>query len=107
MPTVRVAAAAVQGQVAEGGEGDYFKSRGLVRHREQRDLEAFFRIAQVNQATHSVRKMCRVLQDSRSGFYAWPGRPMRQRRRFNLVLTGKSATTRSPSTRQGRQDMRP
>jgi len=45
----------------------------------------------VNQATHSVGKMCRVLQVSRSGFYAWLGRPMCQRRRFDLVLTGKIA----------------
>jgi putative transposase len=45
----------------------------------------------VNQATHSVGKMCRVLGVSRSGFYAWVGRPMCQRRRFDLMLTGKIA----------------
>jgi putative transposase len=45
----------------------------------------------VNQATHSVGKMCRVLGISRSGFYAWAQRPMCERRRFDLVLTGKIA----------------
>jgi putative transposase len=33
--------------------------------------------------------MCRVLKISRSGFYAWLDRPMCERRRFDLMLTGK------------------
>lgn len=45
----------------------------------------------MNQATHSVGTMCRVLGISRSGFYAWLVRPMCQRRRFDLALTGKIA----------------
>ncbi|MGA8709502.1 MAG: IS3 family transposase [Steroidobacteraceae bacterium] len=45
----------------------------------------------VNQATHSVGKMCRVLGISRSGFYAWVERPMCLRKRFDLLLTGKIA----------------
>ena len=43
----------------------------------------------VNQATHSVGMMCRLLSISRSGFYAWVGRPMCPRRRRDLELTGK------------------
>ncbi len=43
----------------------------------------------MNQATHSVGTMCRVLKISRSGFYAWLDRPMCERRRFDLMLTGK------------------
>jgi putative transposase len=42
----------------------------------------------VNQATHSVGMMCRLLEISRSGFYAWDGRPMCARRRRDLELTG-------------------
>lgn len=43
----------------------------------------------VNQATHSVGMMCRLLEISRSGFYAWLNRPMCARQRRDLELTGK------------------
>jgi putative transposase len=45
----------------------------------------------VNQATHSVGVMCRLLQISRSGFYAWLDRPMSERDRMDLALTGRIA----------------
>jgi len=46
----------------------------------------------VNQATHSVGVMCRLLHISRSGFYAWLERPMSERARSDLALTGKIET---------------
>jgi putative transposase len=43
----------------------------------------------VNQATHPVGVMCRLLKVSRSGYYAWLERPMCARARGDLALTGK------------------
>lgn len=42
-----------------------------------------------NQAIHSVRTMCRVLQISKSGFYAWSSRPISARARTDIGLTAR------------------
>ena len=62
---------------------------GLVCEREARDTEALFGFVKANQATHSVREMCRLLKISKSGFYAWERRPMPARARADLGLTAK------------------
>jgi len=45
-----------------------------------------------NQATHPVRVMCRLLKISKSGFYAWAGRPLSARARADIGLTAKIHT---------------
>jgi putative transposase len=42
-----------------------------------------------NQAAYSVQRMCRLLSVSTSGYYAWEERPMCERARMDLLLTGK------------------
>ncbi|MGA8344178.1 MAG: IS3 family transposase [Candidatus Sulfotelmatobacter sp.] len=59
----------------------------MVCEREARDTEALFGFVKANQATHSVRVMCRLLKLSKSGFYAWDRRPMSARERADIGLT--------------------
>jgi len=86
----------------QDSRGTYAEKRKLQKEREilskaaawfchRRDaLEALFGFVGANQATHSVRVICRVLEISRSGYYAWLQRPMSARARQDLWLTGRS-----------------
>jgi putative transposase len=51
-----------------------------------------FRLIEAEKATHSVPMLCRLLGVSRSGYYAWRGRPPSERARFDAVLSEKIET---------------
>src|SRR3954451_5523697 len=63
---------ATQGSArARGGARDLKKSGGLLREAEP----VRFRFIAVEKASHTVTILCRCLQVTRSGFYAWQRRP--------------------------------
>jgi putative transposase len=48
-----------------------------------------YRLIEAQKATHSVPMLCRLLEVSRSGYYAWRRRPPSERARFDAVLSEK------------------
>ncbi|HEV7487781.1 MAG TPA: IS3 family transposase [Thermoanaerobaculia bacterium] len=60
-----------------------FKSRGLVRAGDREEVKTIFFFIDAHQAMFSIRAMCRVLEVSASGYYAW-------RRRMISVRTGEN-----------------
>ena len=50
------------------------------------------RLIEAEKAAHSVPKICRLLDVSRSGYYAWRHRPLSERARFDAVLLEKIET---------------
>ncbi|MHB8659091.1 MAG: IS3 family transposase [Solirubrobacteraceae bacterium] len=45
-----------------------------------------FRFVEAEKANHKIATMCRVLEVSRSGYYAWAGRPPSERVVANATL---------------------
>lgn len=45
-----------------------------------------FRFIEAEKANHKIATMCRVLEVSRSGYYAWVARPLSRRARANVAL---------------------
>ena len=48
-----------------------------------------FRFIEAEKANHAVSTMCRVLEVSRSGYYAWAARPPSERAVQNAALVGE------------------
>ena len=67
-----------RGQTAEAGAGDPEKSRLVLSGNEPRSAE-IFQFITANQADYPIQSMCRVLEVSRSGYYAWVNRLPSQR----------------------------
>ncbi len=51
-----------------------------------------FRLIEAEKARHSVPLLCRIVDVSRSGYYAWRNRPPSERARFDAVLSEKIQT---------------
>ena len=60
---------------------------GLVRRQRRQDVQAVFVLMSANQARLPVHTMCRVLDVSASGYYAWQGQApsRRARNRFKAA----------------------
>ena len=94
-------AAALEGQAAGAGARDSGKSRGLVRPGVDHVAEAFG-FVRAHQAVYPVQTMCRVLEVSRSGYYAW-----RRRRAFGACPVGRDAHGTDPGSARGfEEDLR-
>src|SRR5689334_8980800 len=67
----RTSAFEARGEGSSRGKGDIKKSCRLVRSRDRLGPQGVFELVKANQAQHAVRRMCRLLEVSPSGFYAY------------------------------------
>ena len=71
------------------GAGDPLKSRGLVRSGDRVGTTEAFRFVRANQDSLPVATMCRLLDVSASGYYAWLERAPSARAVSDAELLGK------------------
>ena len=72
--------------------GDPGKSRGLVRTGDRLGAQEAFEFVSEYQAHYPVATMCRVLEISTSGYYAWRQRPTSSRVRQDARLRARIET---------------
>jgi hypothetical protein len=79
-----------QAGVDEGlrGDGQSTEERGGLRQLRRKVKQFELERGILEEALYPVRTMCRVLQVSASGFYAWLGRGPSKRPQANAVLLG-------------------
>src|SRR5690606_1481925 len=74
------------GAAAAAGARHPGKGYGLVRPQRRQDVHGVYELVNANQAKFPVRRMCRVLQVSASGYYDWLSRRPSRRALENSVL---------------------
>lgn len=86
--------------VAPGPDGARHlgKGYGLVCRSQRCDFNEVFGLVMANQADLPVRTMCRVLDVSASGFFAWRERAPSQRSIANAVMTERIRQIHKEST---------
>src|SRR5262249_7406095 len=62
------------------------KGRGLVRSGDRLDPAEGFEFVRAHRAQHRVTTLCRLLEISTSGYYAWATRPASRRTQADAVL---------------------
>src|ERR1051325_4424011 len=95
----RVATPEACERAAAGRAGDLKKSRGLVRAGDREGIERIFFFVDAHQAKFSIRAMCRVLEVSPSGYYAWRRRKISVRSRQDEALRGRIIAIHEQSRR--------
>jgi putative transposase len=67
-------------------EADHPISRGLVRSGDRLDPTEGFEFVRAHRAHHAVSTLCRLLEISTSGYYAWTTRPASRRAQADAEL---------------------
>ena len=77
-------------------EQEILKNRCLVRSRNGPRSAEIFQFIKANRSDYPIQTMCRVLEVSRSGSYAWLKRPPSQRTKEDEKLTNRIRTIYNP-----------
>ncbi len=81
------------------GAGDPGKRRGLVRSGDRLGSIRIFEFVKVNQASYPIVTMCRLLEVSTSGYYAWRDRRPSARAEGDGALLARIKTIHAASRR--------